>query len=564
MTRAGGSGGSGGLGSTGRPVDRESAIFGRLMLAFEGTRLPLAIARRLADAPAAGITLFRWSNVESPGQLRELIEALQAAASRGARRRGEPDAPPVLIAADQEGGQLVGLGDGPTVFAGNMALGAAGDADLAERVGRATGLELAAMGVTVNYAPVVDVATNPANPAIGIRSFGDDPAAVGALAAATIRGLRSAGVAATAKHFPGLGDVAADTHHGLAVVGHDRSRLEAVELAPFRAAIAAGVDLVMSGHVAVPALSGDPTLPATLSRPVMDGLLRRTLGFRGVSISDALDMRALAQGPGQVVDVLAALAAGVDLLLCTPDPRARRRIENTLRRAAARALFRGPVLDASARRIDRLRRRVGRGPAVGRRPDLTIVGSAAHLALAREVAERSVTLVRDDARLLPIRPSSGARVAAIMPRPRDLTPADTSSGVAPGLAAALRATWPGVTVDELVTGHPPTDAEIAGLRARVAEVDLVVVGTIEAARDPAQAELVETLLATGRPVVTVALRTPYDLAAYPRATTHLATYSILAEPLTALGAILAGRLRPVGRLPVDVPGVAARGHGGVE
>jgi beta-N-acetylhexosaminidase len=396
----------------------------------------------------------------------------------------------------------------------------------------------------------VDVATNPANPAIGIRSFGDDPAAVAALAAALVRGVRSAGVAATAKHFPGIGDVAVDSHHALGVVTHDRARLDAVELAPFRAVVKAGVDLVMSGHFSVPALSGRDGLPATLSRPVIDELLRRTIGFRGVSITDALDMRALSQGPDQVVDVIAAVAAGVDLLLCSPDANARRRIERALSRAAARSLFPPARLTASERRIARLRRRLGRAASKAGGLDLSVVGSAGHRALAREVAERSITLVRDQARLLPVRLDAGARVVAIMPGPRDLTPADTSSAIAPGLAAALRTAWPTAVVEEVVTGQPPSAAEIAAVRDRVAGAGLVVVGTIDASRDPAQVALVEAVLATGAPTITIALRTPWDLAAYPRASVHLATYSILPDSLAALAGVLSGRLRPVGRLPV--------------
>lgn len=517
-----------------------------LLLAFEGTALDAAATRRLAAAPAAGVTLFRWSNVASPGQLLELTTAVQRAAALGARRRGEAEPPPLLVAADQEGGQLAALGEGPTVFAGAMALGAAGDPTLVERVAAATGLEMRAMGVNVDYAPVVDVATNPASPAIGIRSFGDDPAAVGEMAAAFVRGLHAAGVAATAKHFPGLGDAAADTHHGLATVAHARERLDDVELAAFGPPIAAGVDLVMSGHVAVPALTGSPTLPATLSRQVMEGLLRGELGFRGVSLSDALDMRALAQGPAQAVDVIAAMAAGVDLLLCTADRRARRRVEETLLLAAARGLLARGRLAASARRVRRLRARLGRFAA----PDLAVVGCAAHRALAREVAERSVTLVRDEGGLLPLRPAAGDRLLAIMPRPRDLTPADTSSGVAPGLADALRRAFPAAAVDEVVSGHPPTSGEIAALRRLAESAAAIVVGTIEAFGDPAQAALVEALLGVGPPVVTVALRGPADLRAYPRSTTHLATYSILPESLDALAEVLAGRLAPTGRLPV--------------
>ena len=531
-------------------LDADDLVLGRLMLAFRGTRVPPWLRRRLAEAPAAGVTLFRHANVASPAQVRALTAALQAAVARGP---GEPL--PLLVAADQEGGQLIALGDGTTPFAGNMALGAAGDAVLAERVGEAIGRELRALGVNVLYAPVLDVATAQANPALGIRSFGDDPAAVAVLGAAFVRGVARAGVAATGKHFPGTGDVATDTHHALGVVDHDRARLEAVELVPFRAAIEAGLRLVMTGHFAVPSLTGSRTLPSTLSSAVMDGLLRGELGFDGVSITDALDMRALAQGPAQVVDVIAAVRAGVDLLLCAPDRPAQRRIEEGLLHAAGRALFDRDALDASARRVAGLRRWLAGFP----QPDLEVVGCAEHRALAAELASRSVTLVRDDPGLLPLRPAAGARIAAIMPAPRDLTPADTSSTVSPGLAAALRRHHP--HVDEIVTGHPPEAAEIEALRGRAASWDVIVVGTLDAHRDAAQAALVEALRATGRPLVTVALRTPYDLAFYPAAPTHLCTYSILWPSLDALADVLFGVAPARGRLPVAIPAILPRGHG---
>ena len=239
------------------------------------------------------------------------------------------------MAADQEGGQFLALGEGPTPFAGNMALGAVDDEALTERVGRAIGTEARAMGVNVVYAPVLDLATNPLNPALGIRAFGDSPAAVARHGAAMVRGLQAAGVAATVKHAPGMGHISSDTHHGLAVVEAARDVLDAREFVPFQAAFAAGARLVMSGHAAVPAVTGRDDLPATLSRAVMTDLLRGELGFEGVTISDALDMAALAQGPAQVLDVLAAVRAGVDLLLASADPVALARIEDTLVRAVA-------------------------------------------------------------------------------------------------------------------------------------------------------------------------------------------------------------------------------------
>ena len=534
-------------------VAAEEAILGRLMLAFKGTTVPPWLRERLATAP--GVTLFREPNLRSSAQVRRLTASLQAAAREGARATvGE--ALPLLIATDQEGGQLNALGGGFTQFAGPMAIGATADADLAERVGRAIGEELRAVGVNVDYAPVLDVALNQANPSLGIRSFGDDPAAVARLGAAWLRGLQSAGVAATGKHFPGTGASGVDTHHELAVVDRTRDELNDVELPPFRAAIEAGLRLVMSGHFAVPALTGNPSLPSTLSRLMMHDLLRDELGFEGVSITDALDMKAIPQGAAQAVAVVTALEAGVDLLLSTPDRRAQQRIETALRRAAATELLDADAARISTARVRALRRWLGEFDD----PPFDVVGSAAHQALARELAARSLTLVRDEAGLLPLRVGTEARIGAVMPAPRDLTPADTSSFVTPTLAESLRAHH--AAVDEVVTSHPPTAAEIAALRERAGGWDVIVAGTIAATPGSPQADLIDALAATGRPLVTVALRTPWDIGAYPHVGTHVATYSIVRESMDALATALFRDARSTleafpGRLPVRVDVAAA-------
>jgi beta-N-acetylhexosaminidase len=355
-----------------------------------------------------------------------------------------------------------------------------------------------------------------------------------------------------------MGAVAVDTHDQIGLVDRSREELEARELVPFRAAIEAGIRIVMSGHFAVPALTGSSALPSTLSRRMMHELLRDELGFQGVSITDALDMKAIPQGAAQAVAVVTALEAGVDLLLSTPDRRAQRRIESALRRAAATGLVDADEARASAARVRALRQWLGRFED----PPLSVVGSAEHQAVARELAARSLTLVRDDARLLPLRVGPEARIGAVLPKPRDLTPADTSSYVRPTLADALRVHHP--AVDEAVTSHPPTVEEISALRGRAAEWDVIVVGTIAATTGSTQAALVEALASTGRPLVTIALRTPCDLLAYPMARTHIATYSILPESMTALAAALFGATgSPAqafpGRLPVrlDLPAPVA-------
>lgn len=519
------------------------AILGRVMLAFEGEALPGRIADRLALAPAAGVTLFRHLNVRSPGQVRALTEALQRAPSGGSGPG------PLLIAADQECGQFIALGDGSTPFVGNMALGAVDDVELTERVGRAIGVEARAMGVNVVYAPVLDVASNPLNPALGIRAFSDDAAVVARHGVAMVRGLQTAGVAATVKHAPGAGEAATDPHHGGAIVEADRNVLEEREFAPFRAAFAAGARVAMSGHFALPAVSGRDDLPTTLSRAVMTDLLRRDLGFEGVTISDALDMRALAQGPDQAVDIVAAIRAGVDLLLASADAEALDRIQHTLVTAAERELFDPDELAATERRIAALRAWLGAAETAV--PDLSVVGGAEHEALAAELAARSTTLVADPADILPLPPGRAGRILAVMPRPTDLTPADTSSTVRPALAAALRRYHP--DVDEVVVEPEPDAASIAAIRDRAAGADYVVIGTIDAHRLTAQLRLVEAVAATGTPTIAVAMRGPWDVAAYPAGVTALATYSILPGSLDALAAVIAGRAQAVGRLPVRLP-----------
>ncbi len=304
------------------------------------------------------MTLFRVHNIVDPPQIRGLTAAIQEARPAGA--------PPLLVAADQEGGQLVGLGDGTTQFAGAMALGATGDEELAERVAGATARELRALGVNVNYAPVCDVANNPANPALGIRSFGDDPEAVGKLAAATVRGLQGDGVAATAKHFPGAGDTAADPHHTLPLVPRTNAELAERELVPFRSALDAGARMVMTGHFALP--DQDDDLPTSLSAAVLRDLLRGQLQFDGVTVSDALDMHALAQGSAQIIDAIAALRAGEDVLLGTADESALQRLEEGLVQAQRRGLIDADDDAAATRRLDELRRWLGGyRPAAARR-----------------------------------------------------------------------------------------------------------------------------------------------------------------------------------------------------
>jgi beta-N-acetylhexosaminidase len=461
-------------------MNRSDLVGQRLMLSFDGAEPPAGILERVRR-PVGGVVLFRALNIRDPEQVARLTDALQSTARGGGQ-------PPVLIAADQEGGQLMALGDWSTPFPGNMAIGATGSTHLATEVGYALGRELRSLGINVEFAPVCDVNSNPRNPVVGTRSFGEDPVAVGNLAAAMVEGLQSAGVAATAKHFPGHGDTASDSHYATPILDHDLERLLEVELPPFAAAIRAGVQLIMLAHVELPAITGQAELPATLSRAVVDGLLRQRLGFRGVSISDSLDMAALAQGPANMVEAICAVAAGIDLLLLGPRYSDFDALQDVLVQATRRGLLDAQEVSSASERVLGLKRwLLENSPEPP--PAVSTPGCAEHRALAQTVADRSITVVRDQAGALPLRLSPDQELAVVLPRLADLTPADTSSYLRHTLADHIRGYHRRTLLIEI--SPAPDRHEIDHVLARLATADAVVVGTINACTEAPQAALVE-------------------------------------------------------------------------
>jgi beta-N-acetylhexosaminidase len=521
------------------PLSIENAIGQKLMLGFHGMQPPSEVLEILKSHHVGGATLFRSMNLEHPAQIRELTDTLQRAAR-------ESNQPPLLLGVDQEGGTLMAV-PGTSRFPGNLALGAARSTELAYRTGLAIGRELAALGINVNYAPVCDVNNNPHNPVVGPRSFGSDPQVVAQLAAAVIDGLQAAGVAATAKHFPGHGDVSSDPHYSMAaIVPHDEDRLRSIEFVPFKAAIRSGVKLIMTAHIALPEFDRGYDRPATLSPRILTELLRDEWKYPGVIISDALDMHAILQGTLNPLEAVCGAAAGLDLLLMTAfvDQAA---IYEGLCHAARRGLLTHDALLASVQRILALKEWVSQQT----QPSLDVVGCAEHAALVTEIAERSITLVRDEAQLLPLHLKSDDRIAVIVPQPQDLTPADTSSYDKPALAEAMRAQHG--HVDEVVIPIDPGEAEVAALVDRVAGAALVIVGTINANQHPGQAALINTLIDRGQPIIAIALRMPYDVSAYPRVPTYVCAYSLQRPSLQAVAQALWGKLPFRGYLPVELP-----------
>jgi beta-N-acetylhexosaminidase len=511
-------------------------VMKQFMHSFVGHVAPEAILDGVARGQIRSFCLFADQNVESPAQLRQLNLTLwQAAIDNGE--------PPPLIGIDQEGGQLIAIRGGTTELPGNMALGATRSPELAYQAGAVLGRELLAMGVNLNLAPALDVNINPQNPVVGTRSFGDDPEWVSKLGVALINGLRDQGVMAAAKHFPGHGDTSVDSHYAAAVVHHNAARLNEVELKPFRAAISAGVPAILTAHVTYTALDQD--YPATLSARILTKLLREELGFTGLIITDAMDMHAVTRF-GVEESIERALNAGADMILLA-------HLEDQLAMAER---FAGKENPQSIVRIMAAQRQVPKDM-----PPLSVLGSQAHQSIAKEIAERSITLVRDDDNQLPLPSSSDSIIGIVTVQARNLTPADTSADVEVGLAKRIRERHRNIL--DLSLPQSPSESEIGEVLAQLNDADTVIVGTINAEQDPGQAELVRQLLARGKSPVVIALRTPYDISAFPEIRTYICTYSIRAVTIEALVGVLFGEIPASGMLPCTIPGVTPQYSDGV-
>ncbi|UUN27001.1 glycoside hydrolase family 3 protein [Streptomyces sp. FIT100] len=490
-----------------------------------------------------GIIYFVWAhNTRDPHQIADLSNGIQQAGL------AQPTPIPLLISTDQEHGIVARVGKPATLVPGAMALGAGGSRSDAREAARIAGAELAAMGIVQNYAPVADVNVNPANPVIGVRSFGADPQSVAGLVAAQVRGYQSAGVAATSKHFPGHGDTKDDSHYALPTIHHTREQWGELDAPPFQAAIAAGIDSIMTAHIVVPAL--DPSEdPATLSRPILTGILREQLGYDGVVVTDSLGMAGVRQKYGDERVPVLALKAGCDQLLNPPSlPLA----WNAVLDAVKTGELTEQRLEESILRILLLKTKLGlfRGPFVTHEGVDRMVGTRSHLKAADRIAEETTTLLANEGGLLPLSPRRHADVLVVGADPA--SPSGTTGPPTTTLATAF--TELGFAATVVSTGITPTAAKIDEAVAAAAGRDVVVVGTYNVSATSPQRTLVARLAATGVPVVTVAIRNPYDIAQLTGmgAAASLAAYSWTDVELSAAVRVIAGRAEPSGRLPVPV------------
>jgi beta-N-acetylhexosaminidase len=514
------------------------------LMGFDGTSLTPENGALVRDLHLGGVVLFA-RNVENPAQVRQFSADLQAIA----------DPLPLFIAADQEGGLVVRIESGATVFPGNMALGATRDPNLAQQAAQVGAEELLAMGINMNLAPVLDANTNPLNPVIGVRSFGSDVERVGSFGAAAIMGLQGSGVSAVAKHFPGHGDTDLDPHLELPTVRRSLEELDAQELEPFRMAIDDGVDGIMTAHIVLPALEPVPELPATLSHTVLTGLLRERLGYQGLIITDALDMGAIRNQRSAATAAVLAFEAGADMLLLagisSDDREHLREGPQALIDAVRSGRISEQRIDESVRRI--LGTKLRRGIIAGLvepppQPDLEIVGSPDHRALALEIARRAITLVRDDAGLLPLDPGRRILVVQQDHPTRSLV---VEEGAAGDLAAAVGQY--AAQVDQVTLSPIPLPEELDLVRQKAAEAEIVIFASYDLIQQPEHQALAAELAAAGHTMVLVMLRGPYDASALPEIPTVLAAYGDRPVALQAAAEALFGQLEPQGTLPVELP-----------
>ena len=509
--------------------------------------------RLIREVKVGGLILVNWSN----GRVVQKAEPYALAAFLNRMQRMAKV--PLMVAGDFERGASMRV-DGTTVFPHAMAFGAAGEPAFTRYEGEVTAREARALGVQWVYYPVADVNNNPDNPIINIRSFGENPQEVAAHVKAFIEGAHAGKkdyVLATAKHFPGHGDTAVDTHVNIATITADREHLERVELVPFRAAIEAGVDAIMTAHLAVPALS-PPDLPATLSPGILTGLLRKELGFKGLVVTDALEMGGIARGFTTGDAAVRALEAGADALLMPADPEA-------AIKAVVAAVVNGRLtrkrIEESVVKILAAKQQVGLDRK--RFVDLEAIGdlvdSPEANEKAQEIADRAVTLVRNGANAVPLA-APGRACFVVMPEGRYSTEGQV-------FAQEIRKRQPNASLATLDPGMPREMLDESLAKLGFCETYAVAAfASVSAYRESVGLagdlpHVVETLVSSAKPVILVALGNPYLLRNFPSVTAYLATFSTVPPSEIAAAKALFGEIPIRGHLPVSIPGLAAYGDG---
>ncbi len=513
-------------------TDRQK-IGQRLAAGFPGTKMSDAFVRLVKEHKIGNVILFK-ENVAGMAQLMRLCGNIQNLVFS---ETGHP----AFIAIDQEGGPVSRLPADATIFPSAMAIAATGKTHNAYDAGVITGRELAALGVNFNLAPVMDINSNPQNPVIGVRSYGDTPDTAGAYGTQTIRGLLDAGILCAAKHFPGHGDTAADSHVGLPCVDKSLQELLACELKSFKDAIAAGVPAVMTSHILFPQLEKEK-VPATMSRRIVTGLLKEKLGFSGLVLSDCMMMNAVAGHYGTVAGSLMAAQAGVDLIFISHSVQLAGETAGAMLRALGEGRLDAGEMESSVEKILQYKQNL-QSPNV---PPREAVGCEAHREAAARMMAEAVTEVNVPPSGRPPLGSAPLFLGCLPFRLNNaMNPEDSLIHFSGFMAHALGGEW-------RLTSADPDDSEIGEVAAEARGHTCLVLGTQNGHLRKGQLHMAQALAQTGIPVICIALLNPYDLAGLPENIYSLAVYSYDLLSLRAVAGVLSGRGKAPGRLPVKL------------
>ncbi|WP_397538029.1 glycoside hydrolase family 3 protein [Rummeliibacillus pycnus] len=488
-----------------------------------------------------GVIYFNWSqNIGTPVELSQ-VQSLSNGLQEIALKQGSKI--PLFISTDQEGGVVARITEPATVFPGNMALGATRSADLAGKSAEIMGLELKSLGINMDFAPDLDVNVNSENPVIGVRSYSENPDLVALLGIRQANGLQSQNIIATGKHFPGHGDTNVDSHYGLPIVNHNLQTLNNVDLKPFKKAVQNGIDAIMTAHIVVPALDNSG-LPATLSKPIMTGVLRKQLGYDGLIITDSLDMSGANVLPMDEIPKV-AFQAGADILLNPPDVEI---AYNAVLKAVKSKEISKQRLDQSVSRIllAKYKRGIIQQPFV-KKEAIGSIGVSENLKIADKLTETSITLIKNDHQILPLH--KGKKILV------------TGPTVANSERLATFLLEKGMNSIDSITGTTPSSVQIQTAVTKAQNVDVIIVTTYNANTNSAQQSLVKALKQTGKPVVVASMRNPYDIMAFPEVDANILTYGNRDISTRALTKVLTGEIQPNGKLPVTIPKLYDFGFG---
>lgn len=524
-----------------RDMTLEQKIGQMIMVGFPSDRLD-DHAKELIEKYNIGNFILFARNIKSKEGLANLNREIQ-------ERVIKKNQIPAFISIDQEGGMVTRIYEGATFLPGNMALAAAGDEKAALRMGEISGEELRSLGININIAPVVDVNNNPDNPVIGVRSYGDNPVRVARLAVNYISGLQSRGVVATAKHFPGHGDTAVDSHLDLPVVAHAMDRLEKIELYPFKEAINSAVDAIMTAHVIFPAIE-DEKLPATLSYKVLTGLLRNTMGFKGLILTDCMEMKAIANYFGTVNAAVLAVKAGADIVCLSHQMEVQAGGFRAIKEAVEKGDISESRIDESVSRILKIKSKYNLFEKPY--PDMykveKVVGCTVHRSFAESISQKSITVLKDDNSLMPLR---SGKIVAISTEPVILTGADDTIIKKCTLCEAIREQFGGKAIRIPLN---PDNETIRKVIEECRDAETIIIGTYNANLNKGQTLLVNEINRTYKNAIVISLRNPYDIINFKNVSTYICAYEYTPMSVLSVLNILAGREKATGKLPVRIEG----------